>query len=276
MCLILFSFDPASDTPLLLAANRDEFFARPTASARAWQDHPTVFAGRDLIAQGTWLGMTTTGRFAAITNIREPNVVVDRPLSRGDLTREFLISDMPAEAYLQRIEKRGHRYCGFNLLVGELRSSTTELWYLSNRHKGCHCLSAGLYGLSNHLLDSPWPKVTAGKQFLQEQQQHTPFKAMSEEDKHRQLRQYLENASVADDERLPSTGVSYEKEKALSAAFIQLPDYGTRTSTVVSVQSSKQGNKAVNQISFSEKSYYLPLSQLESESSDYIYQEWYC
>jgi uncharacterized protein with NRDE domain len=270
MCLILFSFDPNSPSPLLLAANRDEFLARPTAAAHEWKDDKNIFAGRDLIAQGTWLGMTKTGRFAAITNVREPSVVIDNPLSRGDLTRDFLMSDMGAEAYMQQIASQQHRYCGFNLLVGEFSQSQQTLWYFSNRDKAYRRVEKGIYGLSNHLLNSEWPKVTAGKSFVEDTQKESTFTQLSNQEKHDALRVYLEEKSLAADDILPKTGVSYAREKALSAAFIMLPDYGTRTSTVISIDNTIEHNN----IAFSEKNYQLERSELTPKSQEYIYKEW--
>ena len=242
MCLILFSFNDSYETPLIVAANRDEFFQRPSASAHYWEDTPQVFAGRDLVANGTWMGVTQSGRFAAVTNVREPDVVVKNALSRGDLTRHFLTGSLHAEEYLQSIEPEKMRYSGFNLLVGEVSKQRCELFYSSNRREGTQRLGKGVYGLSNHLLDSPWPKVEAGKDFLQSCQSPADAQTL-----HQQLRSHLENPALAEDGSLPSTGVSYEKEKALSAAFITLPDYGTRTSTVITMDKQH--------ISFSEKHY---------------------
>jgi uncharacterized protein with NRDE domain len=279
MCLILFSFDPDSPNPLLLAANRDEFLTRPTAAAHQWEDNANIFAGRDLIANGTWLGITKTGRFAAITNVREPSVVVDKPLSRGDLTRDFLIGDMDAETYLKQIASMQHRYCGFNLLVGEFTQHQQTLWYCSNRDdqssrdkqdKKYHRLEKGVYGLSNHLLNSEWPKVTAGKNFVEKTQNETTFAPLANKEKHDALRVYLEDKHLAADDQLPETGVSYSREKALSAAFIMLPDYGTRTSTVISIDNSQ----STNLIAFSEKNYQLDRSELTPKDQKYIYKEW--
>ncbi|MGH1439274.1 MAG: NRDE family protein [Cellvibrionaceae bacterium] len=246
MCVILFSYQPNTSTPLVLGANRDEFFKRPTAAAQFWDDKPNILAGRDLQAGGTWLGITQSGRFAAITNVREPGVVVENPRSRGELTKDYLMGSQTPLSYLESILKHQDRYAGFNLLVGEfsaLNSSTTgnHLYYLSNRGEGIQELSSGTYGLSNHLLDSPWPKVIDGKAELRSRLQEAGTD-------HGQIRQILENPALADDHRLPETGVDYEREKALSAMFIALPDYGTRTSTVLTM------NKG--QILFSEQNYH--------------------
>lgn len=239
MCVILFSYQPNTSTPLVLGANRDEFFNRPTAAAHFWDDNSSILAGRDLQAGGTWLGITQSGRFTAITNVREPGVVVDNPRSRGELTKNYLMGTQTPLGYLNNIIEHQHRYAGFNILVGEF-SGINSLYYLSNRGEGIQELSAGTYGLSNHLLDSPWPKVIDGKAELRSRLQ----KAGTD---HGQIRQILENPALADDHRLPETGVDYEREKALSAMFIALPDYGTRTSTVITMNNGE--------VLFSEQNY---------------------
>ncbi|MGH1487577.1 MAG: NRDE family protein [Cellvibrionaceae bacterium] len=240
MCVILFSFQPDTDTPLTLGANRDEFFARPTAPLQFWEDHQSILAGRDLQAGGTWLGITRTGRFAAITNVREPGVVVNDPLSRGELTKNFLSGTESPEQYLQNIVDQQDRYAGFNLLVGDFSGEHASLYYFSNRGDGIKPLPAGTYGLSNHLLDSPWPKVADGKEKLRTRLQEAGVD-------HTLIRQILENPEQAHDERLPSTGIDYEREKALSAMFITLPDYGTRASTVLTI--------SLDQVEFCEQNY---------------------
>jgi uncharacterized protein with NRDE domain len=253
MCLILFSYQPDSDTPLVLGANRDEFFARPTAPAQFWDDCPEVLAGRDLQAGGTWLGITRSGRFAAITNVREPNVVVNNPQSRGDLTRDFLSGSQSPQVYLDEIAGRQHAYAGFNLLVGEFSQTSSSLYYFSNREGEVKALRAGIYGLSNHLLDSAWPKVSDGKQGLS-----AIVAANLAVDSHRRIRALLENPRLAEDARLPKTGITYSREKALSATFITLPDYGTRATTVITIVDG--------QIYFSEQNYRA--GSLEQPSRD--------
>ncbi len=240
MCLILFSYQPNTNTPLILGANRDEFFERATAAAHNWEDYPNVVAGRDLVAHGTWLGIDQSGRFAAITNVREPGIKVEDPHSRGELTKDFLTGKQSPQAYLAEIESRQHRYAGFNLLVGDFSLPNAPLYYLSNRGRGIEKLLPGTYGLSNHLLDSPWPKVSDGKEKLAARLNQAGTN-------HQLIRQILENPELADDHRLPSTGINYEREKALSATFITLPDYGTRASTVITIDAE--------QIIFSEQNY---------------------
>jgi uncharacterized protein with NRDE domain len=260
MCLVLLSFNEDSNTPLIVAANRDEFFARPTAAATYWEDHPDIFAGKDLVAGGTWLGITRSGRFATITNVREPHRIVDNPLSRGDLTREFLTGTTSAEEYLTALQDKQHRYSGFNLLVGEINNTKRELFYFSNRKEGITRLPSGTYGLSNHLLDSEWPKVNTGKSYLY----RTLAFTSNTEELHHNLRGFLEDSSLADDHILPSTGVSYEREKALSAAFIRIPDYGTRSSAVLTIHNDT--------VLFSEKNY-LDGNNQQIKTNDYSLHE---
>ncbi len=155
MCLILFAYKIHTEYPLVLAANRDEFFDRPTDPAGFWADAPKIFAGRDLRGGGTWLGVTTAGRVAAVTNFRDRSEFGPAMRSRGLLTREFLSGSQPVESYLQVLAGEGQRYRGFNLLVAD----QDGLGYFSNRQGQPRQLGPGLYGLSNHLLDTPWPKV---------------------------------------------------------------------------------------------------------------------
>lgn len=150
MCLILVAWRSAAAHPLIVAANRDEFHARPSAAAGFWRDQPAILAGRDLQAAGTWLGVTRSGRFAAVTNVRgalDPNARA----SRGELTRRFLEGAMPPRAYVESVAARGAEFSGFNLLAAD----GAELWWVSNRNGGARCLAPGLYGLANELLDSP-------------------------------------------------------------------------------------------------------------------------
>lgn len=223
MCVIYLAYKQDPDHPLILLANRDEFYDRPTAYAVHWQDHPSILAGRDLVAGGTWLGVTKTGRFAAVTNYRDLSVPTGR-ISRGNLVADFLKSDIPAEIYLAAIQANAREYSGFNLLLGEMNSNTNELFYFSNRGQVIRKLEHGIYGLSNHFLDTPWPKVTKGKVRLGEiiNTQNTEH-----------LFDLLADESLARDEDLPDTGIGYEREKALSAIFIKTPVYGTRCSTVL-------------------------------------------
>lgn len=221
MCLILLAWRSHPDYPLVVAANRDEFFSRPTAPAAFWPESPQVLAGRDLEAGGTWLGVTRTGRFAALTNFRDPARNRVGAPSRGELVSRFLTGSLTPSAYLDMLESCSDRYNGFNLLFGD----PAGLWYFSNCGGGERQLGPGVYGLSNHLLDTPWPKVARGKSAL-----NTALRALPEE---KPLFDLLHDDSVAPDEVLPRTGVSLEWERLLSAAFISSPGYGTRSATVL-------------------------------------------
>ena len=224
MCVIYFAFDRHPDHPLILLANRDEFYERSSVAASYWDDFPNIYGGRDLIGGGTWLGVTKSGRFSAVTNYRDPSAPVGTR-SRGNLVADFLKSERLAREYLTDVERCGYMYSGFNLLVGEI-GERRELFYYSNRGDGIRELSAGIYGLSNNLLDKPWPKVERGTTRLTNLLRSTQ---PSKDD----LFDILSDESPAADEDLPSTGISYEAEKAVSAIFIKTPDYGTRCSTVL-------------------------------------------
>jgi uncharacterized protein with NRDE domain len=162
MCLILFSWQPDAEYQLVVAANRDEFYDRPSDKAHFWSDKPHILAGRDLQAGGTWLGVTREGRFATVTNFRETPADPLPPRSRGDLTSNFLSSHDAAESYLKEIDQRADEYRGFNLLLGQ----ANNLYYYSNRQRQIQLLPPGNYGLSNQLLDCDWPKVIDGREQL--------------------------------------------------------------------------------------------------------------
>lgn len=229
MCLIFFAVNAHPNYSLLVAANRDEFFQRPTLPLHAWENSP-VIAGKDLTGGGTWMGITREGRFAAITNYRDPKDSVADPLSRGLLVREFLESQQSAPDYLNAVAEQSHRYPGFNLVAGR----HADLWYYSNRaNKGPEKLTAGIHGLSNHLMDTPWPKVADGKQELQ--QLLASSGDMSNDTLADTLFSLLTHRQPALDNKLPDTGVGLAFERELSPRFIHAPgiNYGTRCSTVV-------------------------------------------
>jgi uncharacterized protein with NRDE domain len=159
MCLVLVALDSLPDYSLIVAANRDEFYDRPTAPAAFWPEAPSVLAGRDLQAGGTWLGIDSAGRFGAVTNYRQGQREDNAPRSRGHLVSEYLTSNWSALEHVKRVEGEAGLYNGFNLLVGSPR----ELLYFSNREGRVRRLVPGVYGLSNHLLDTPWPKVAQTK-----------------------------------------------------------------------------------------------------------------
>lgn len=227
MCLILFSFQQHNDYPLVLTANRDEFYRRPTQPAHWWPDS-SIFAGRDLQAMGTWLGITRYGRFAAITNVREAGKQVTTLRSRGELTRDYLESSASAPDYLRSLQDQSADYAGFNLLVGD----HNELWFYSNRQEEIQQLQPGLYGISNGRFDEPWPKLVAGKHALARQLQTDVDTG--------KLADILFDSEVYPDQQLPQTGVPLEWERLLSSRFIQSDSYGTRASTVVTINNAGQ------------------------------------
>lgn len=219
MCLLVFSWQPGSDLPLVLAGNRDEFHDRPAAAAD-WWDEPIV-GGRDLRAGGTWLACHRDGRFAVVTNYREPMAEGRGPRSRGELVNRYLQGGLDPAACAAELAADAARYGGFNLLLGNPRAVV----YLSNRGRGPESLEPGVYGLSNHLLDTPWPKLErTRKRFLRLLAQGAPTPALME---------MLSDREPAAAEELPDTGIGPEWERLLSAPFIVSPHYGTRCSTVL-------------------------------------------
>ena len=223
MCVLFIAYRKHPRHPLIVLANRDEFYDRPTAPAARWEDHPHVTAGRDLVAGGTWLGIADGGRFAAVTNFRDPH----RPngtVSRGRLVADFLIGDAAAEEYIAAIAREAVNYSGFNLVVADRE----DLYYFTNAAgEGPERLSPGDYGLSNHLLDTPWPKVSSGLAAFERLIENEEISKEAAFD-------LLADKTLAADDDLPDTGIGIEKERLLSSIFIRSPIYGTRSSTVVS------------------------------------------
>ncbi|UVL56587.1 NRDE family protein [Pseudomonas sp. B21-035] len=222
MCLIAFAWRPGHAQPLIVAANRDEFYARPSRVLGAWEDAPGVYAGRDLEAGGTWLGVGPNGRFAALTNIRDPQQP-QGTRSRGELVAAFLRGEIGVEAYLDQVASRSQQYSGFNLLVAD----STQLGYLNARQATPQLLGAGVYGLSNAGLDTPWPKLVKARAGLQLQ--------LADPQPQRLLELLGDNLPAADSE-LPETGVGLGTERLLSSVFIASQNYGTRASTVLIVE----------------------------------------
>ena len=252
MCLILFAWKSHPDYPLVVAANRDEFYERDTDSISWWPEHPHILAGRDradvLGSPGTWLGFSNAGRFAALTNVRAPSEKKPDSRTRGELSLMYLAGQSRPMGFVQEHSKRFEQYNGFNLLMADLSDpANSEMHWVSNRLMmgekvrprkiyPAQPLTPGVYGLSNAMLDTPWPKVNhrvaAFAQTL----------AMDHGDL-RNADHYLRllaDTHQASDHELPSTGVSKDWEKALSAAFIKTPSYGTRASTILRVR--KDGN----------------------------------
>jgi uncharacterized protein with NRDE domain len=225
MCLIVFAWKVIPGMPLIAAANRDEFYERPAAPAAWWDDHPQIYAGRDLQGGGTWLGVTREGRFAAITNIRAPSEKQSDAPSRGALVADYLAGQMTPKEYVAQITPQAGAYNGFNLLIGD---RDQLIWFSNSSEddaRNGQPLAPGIYGLSNGQLDTPWPKVVRTKaQFASLLCQGAPEEAYFE---------MLTCTALASDCRLPKTGVSLEWERLLSSVHIESPNYGTRVSTVV-------------------------------------------
>ncbi len=226
MCLILVAWRNHPEYPLVVAANRDEFYKRPTAPAAFWPDHPQLLAGRDLAAGGAWMGVTRQGRFAALTNFRDPVRHQPQAPSRGRLVADFLTGDQAIDAYLDGLDASACN--GFNLLLGD----GERLVAFSNVSNERHELKPGIYGLSNALLDTPWPKVGAGKTALE-----AALDALPDEQR---LWALLRDDRTHPDDALPATGVPLEWERLLSAAFVRGADYGTRSSTVLIVSGGQR------------------------------------
>lgn len=225
MCLLVFRWQPETAVPLVLAGNRDEFHERPAAAAGWWRNG--ILGGRDLRAGGTWLAAHRDGRFAVVTNFREPIEEGRGPRSRGELVTGYLDSALDPMAFAREVALRGAEYAGFNLLLGD----PGELVYLSNRGRGPERLTAGHYGLSNRLLDTPWPKLTRTRaRFIELLEQGADTVALLE---------MLGDRTPASEHELPDTGVGPEYERLLSSPFIVSPWYGTRCSTIVKVLQEK-------------------------------------
>jgi uncharacterized protein with NRDE domain len=233
MCLIAFAWQVHPEFPLVFAGNRDEFFNRPTEPAHWWEGSPAVLAGRDMQAGGTWCGLAEGGRLAALTNFRAPSEHNPKAPSRGALVGGFLSSKSSIPAYLEEIRPQKAAYNGFNLVLGEdlNRPEHAQLWIDSNRDATLpRRLEPGIYGVSNAKLDTPWPKVEAIKTGLCALL--TPLKLDQKTLVHALL-ELLADDHLAEEGALPKTGVPLEVERTLSAAFVRMPGYGTRTSSVV-------------------------------------------
>jgi uncharacterized protein with NRDE domain len=239
MCLVLFAHDVHPRYRLVLAANRDEFHDRPTAGVHAWADAPEILAGRDLRSGGTWLGVTRGGRWAAVTNFRDPSRADPGPRSRGALVADFLRGTDAPTTHALALRSTQDEYAGFNLLLGE----GDEVVWLSNRagpDSEPRPLPPGIYGLSNHLLDTPWPKVVRGRDAIRR------VLADGSRSTRESLLDLLLDRATAADHDLPATGVGLDLERALSASFISTPGYGTRSSSALLIGRA-------GEISFSER-----------------------
>ncbi len=227
MCLILFGIETNPEFPLILAANRDEFYNRPTQPMEFWPDRPDILAGKDLQAGGTWMGISKQGRFAALTNYRDLSNLKSNAPSRGDLILKVLEYQGSVPDALKLLDKTATDYNGFNLLAGETGQVAQTFCY-SNQDRMITHVQPGIHGLSNHLLDTPWPKVANGKNQLKSIIETAP-------ENNEALFNLLTDTSRPEDSQLPDTGIGLEWERLLSPLFIQSPSYGTRSSTLMQI-----------------------------------------
>ena len=224
MCLILFSYKNTPQYKLILISNRDEFHNRLTKPLNFWENNPDIISGIDMVGSGTWLGLNKNGRFAALTNYRDPLSIKANAPTRGDIVRNFLESNIDPKTYLIEIQKNNpKKYNGFNLLAGDLNS----MYYTSNRINNVLNIEPGLYGLSNSLLNVSWPKLEKGKKELN--------RVISKNSKfsNEELFNILTDKTRPPENELPDTGIGLEWEKMLSSIFIQNPIYGTRSSSII-------------------------------------------
>ncbi len=229
MCLIKFQWDQHPQYKLILVANRDEFYKRKTAAAHFWQDEPSILGGRDLEAGGTWMGMNNEGKFTALTNYRDIQNIKSQAPSRGHLTANYLKNKQKPEAYLMEVEQVAEAYNGFNLLVGNLE----ELAYFSNYENQIRKLTPGLYGLSNHLLDTPWYKVEQAKAILEKEVSKSAIDVDY-------LIESLHSTDKPADNQVQRTGLPLDKERMLASMFIESPDYGTHSTSVMLIDREGQ------------------------------------
>ena len=234
MCLIAFAWDCHPKYKLILVANRDELYDRPTRQAQFWEDKPTVFGGRDLQAQGTWMAVSKNGKFGALTNFRDPRNIRPEAKSRGEIIPSFLENDQSPEEYINNLHAKSENYNGFNLLVGDY----TNLIHYSNAERKMNRITPGIHGLSNALLDTEWPKVNKLKEDF--------AKVVETEFENTDLLELLKDDSIFEENILPDTGVSREWERALSPICIQTEKYGTSISTVLTMD--RFGNVAFTEV----------------------------
>lgn len=222
MCLITFAVQHHPNYPLIIVANRDEFYERSTAAATFWTEQPGILAGKDLLQGGSWMGVSTNGRFAAVTNYRDPSLSELNKCSRGEIVPQFLTSDLPVSQFLANLQQQKQNYGGFNALLFDGQ----HLLHFNNIVNETTMIHPGIHSVSNHTLNTPWPKVQQAKLLLTQ--------AIDENDlAPEQLISLLTDTTVADDRALPKTGVDISVERLLSPLFVKMPNYGTRCSTVL-------------------------------------------
>lgn len=257
MCIIFFSVNSHPKYKFILASNRDEYYERTTKAAEFWQPDNRILAGRDLghgaIPQelSSWLGVTRNGRIAFLTNFRSPQSKNSNALSRGHIVANFLAEKMPAPDYLDALANSSNTYNGFNVVMGDIN----DMHHYSNHNKSIAQLTPGIYALSNHLLDTPWPKVVKGKAL---------FNAVLEDDvSHANLFNILQDQEIYPDALLPHTGLSIERERALSSIFVATPNYGTRSSSVLTLD-------RFGQLEFTERTYDVVSAEYRDKSYTFL------
>ncbi len=223
MCLIALAYEASEKYKIVIAANRDEFLDRPAAPAYWWEG-ADLLAGRDIRAKGTWLGITRTGRIAAITNYRDLINKKEFSTSRGSLVTGFLLTGISPEKYLEALSRDARNYDGYNLIWG----TPSELFYFSNKEGDGIKLGKGVHLLSNHLLNTPWFKSVKFREGFEKILQN-------EGDPEEQLLTLLKDPEKAPDTMLPSTGLPYDAEKNISSVYITMGNYGTRCSTIITI-----------------------------------------
>ena len=223
MCLILISYNMHPEYRLILAANRDEFYNRPTRQLGFWNNTPDILAGKDLRGGGTWLGVTKSGRLSAITNYRDPATLKDDASSRGELVTDFLKGKTAPKSYMEHIKRAVNRYNGFNLFAADI----SDFYYYSNMEQIVKKIKPGVYCISNHLLDTPWPKVEKAKGLFKS------IVTVNSKIDPEQLFIVLEDKIRPSEDQLPDTGVGIEWERRLSSIFIRSKLYGTRSSSII-------------------------------------------
>ena len=253
MCLVLIAYKAHPRYPLIIAANRDEFYRRPACPAAFWPDHPNILGGRDLQHGGTWLAIDRQGRIAAVTNYREPSEPKQNLRSRGFLVTDYLFSRDTAQNYLHDLATRARDYDGFNLFAGNAAS----LFFYSSYVLQPLLLQPGIHGISNGDLDYPWPKVTRGKQSLRTVIENTVNLEPES------LFHILQDRSVPADSELPDTGVGQQLERMLAPVFVTGADYGTRSSTVLIVDDQ-------DRVYFAERNFNAAGNQQEAAEFEFL------
>ncbi len=251
MCLIVFAWNLHPKYKLVLAANRDEFYHRPTAQAQFWPENPQMLGGKDLQAGGTWMAISKQGKFAAVTNYRDPLHISAQAASRGQIPTDFLNGNEAPSAFMESLHQRHGDYNGFNVLLSNLQ----EMGHYSNYENKINLLKPGIYGLSNAILDTPWPKVVLAKRKLSQ--------LMSNSFDPKELLDLMTDTSIAPDDQLPHTGVPQEMERSLSAMCIRMQGYGTCCSTALTVDRD-------DLVTFTEKSF--PVGSRTDNTQHFIFK----